>query len=70
MNEHLVRLVGGPLDGEYRLLDAARKLFTELIEEDSVDLASYRKHDGETFVYCRTQTALGDTGGKWLGEDE
>ena len=52
MNPQTVRLVGGPLDGEYRVVSEQCGLFTFPI--------SYRRENETTFVHCPTPTSIGD----------
>lgn len=69
-----VLLVGGPLDGETRMVDPARRVLTEPVDEyecernygDRIEhvtvtlIESYWRVDDSTFEHGRTPTALGD----------
>lgn len=75
MTRQQVRLVGGPRNGEIRDVDQGARLITVYWEDETVEqdwdgttvyatrmrLASYRRVDRDTFEYCRTPVAIGDT---------
>jgi hypothetical protein len=52
VNPQTVRLVGGPFDGQERTVWTLAQVFTVPI--------SYRRQNETTFVWCPTQTAIGE----------
>jgi len=83
MERQTVRLEGGPLDGQTRLVHPTAGRFTEEIQAGVIrreyggvtvdvaqlDLASYRRVSDHVFAFCPTQTAMGSSNPDFYEEE-